>query len=151
MKARITKWIAMLAILCVLVTSLSASALAASYSKVYGQTQDKVRVRASASTSAAVIDNVVKDACVYITGSKTSGSITFVKVQYRNSDGDISTGWICQSDSDDTFVKILSGEQAKNTFKVSGGSLPSKRVGTFSSAERGTAMTSGAITVTEHN
>ncbi|MBQ2835122.1 MAG: hypothetical protein IJE71_11015, partial [Clostridia bacterium] len=80
MKTRITKWIAMLAILCVLVTSLSASALAASYTKVYGQTQDMVRVRERPSTSASVIDNVIKGACVYVTSSKTSGSITFVKV-----------------------------------------------------------------------
>ena len=93
MKNRITKRFAMMAILCVLIMALAAPALAASYSKVYGQTQDRIRVRASASSSATVIDNIVKNACVYVTNSKTVSGATYLKVNYRNSDGDISAAW----------------------------------------------------------
>ncbi|MBQ8036310.1 MAG: hypothetical protein IJ268_04895, partial [Proteobacteria bacterium] len=74
MKNRISKRVAMMAILCVLIMALAAPALAASYSKVYGQTQDRIRVRASASSSGTIIDNIVKGACVYVTDSKTSGN-----------------------------------------------------------------------------
>ena len=102
-------------------------ASAAGYSKVYGQTQDKVRVRESASTNATIIDNIVKDACIYITSSKTSGSNTFVQVKYRASDGSTATGWVCQSDGKNTYVKILSAEQAKSKFKVSGAMCPARR------------------------
>ncbi len=151
MTNRITKCVAMLAILCVLITAIAAPAFAASYSKVYGQTQDRIRVRASASSSATVIDNIVKGACVYVTDSKTSGSTTFIKVNYRNSSGNIDSGWVCQSDSDETFVKILSAQQAQKTFSVKSGNLPSKKVGTFSASQRAsaekTATTSGTVSV----
>ena len=134
---RINKRSALLAILCVLVMVFAVPvASAASYSKVYGQTQDKVRVRESASTNATIIDNIVKDACIYITSSKTSGSNTFVQVKYRASDGSTATGWVCQSDGRNTYVKVLSTDQAKSKFKVSSGDLPSKAVGTFTAAER---------------
>ena len=134
---RINKRFALLAILCLLVMAFAVpAASAASYSKVYGQTQDKIRVRESASTNATIIDNIVKDACVYITSSKTSGSNTFVQVKYRASDGSTATGWVCQSDGKNTYVKVLSADQAKTKFKVSGGDLPSKAVGTFTAAER---------------
>ena len=137
MKNRITKCLAMVAILCVLTTAVAVPlAGAASYSKVYGMTQAKVRVRDSASTNATIIDNIVADACVYVTSSKTSGSATFVQVKYRSSDGDVETGWVCQSDGEETYVKILSAVQAEDAFSVSGGDLPSKRVGTFSDAQR---------------
>lgn len=134
---RINKRFALLAILCVLAMVFAVPvASAAGYSKVYGQTQDKIRVRESASTNATIIDNIVKDACVYITSSKVSGSNTFVQVKYRASDGSTETGWVCQSDGKNTYVKILSAEQAKSKFKVSGGDVPSKAVGTFTAAER---------------
>ena len=137
MKNRITKCLAMVAVLCVLATAFTVPlASAASYSKVYGRTQEKVRVRESASTNATIIDNIVKDACVYIVSSKTSGSATFVQVRYRSSDGDVETGWVCQSDGGETYVRILSAVQAEDAFSVSGGSLPSKRVGTFTDAQR---------------
>ena len=134
---RINKRSALLAILCVLVMVFAVPvASAASYSKVYGQTQDKVRVRENASTNATIIDNIVKDACIYITSSKASGSNTFVQVKYRASDGSTATGWVCQSDGRNTYVKVLSADQAKSKFKVSSGNLPSKAVGTFTAAER---------------
>ncbi len=137
MKNRITKGLALVAVLCVLATACAVPlASAASYSKVYGQTQDKVRVRDNASTNATIIDNIIKNACVYVTSSKTSGANTFIKVNYRAEDGDIESGWICQSDGDDTYVKILSGSQAQEKFDVSGGNLPSKRVGTFTDSQR---------------
>lgn len=137
MKDRIYKRGVLLAILCVLVMAFAVpAASAASYSKVYGQTQTRVRVRESASTNATIIDNVVSDACVYITSSKTSGSNTFIQVKYRASNGDVATGWICQSDGKETYVKVLSNSQAKSEFKVEGGDLPSKKVGTFTDAER---------------
>ncbi|MBP3657441.1 MAG: peptidoglycan-binding protein [Clostridia bacterium] len=137
MKKSVIKRIAMLAVLCALVTVLAVpSALAASYSKVYGQTQDRVRVRESASTNATIIDNIVKNGCVYVLSSKTSGGSTFIQVRYRAVDGDVETGWVCQSDGRTTYVKILSATQAESVFSVKGGNLPSKRVGTFTDAQR---------------
>ena len=135
MKNKTMKRLAALALVCVM-TAACAVASAASYSKVYGQTQEKVRVRESASTNATIIDNIVKNACVYVTSSKTSGANTFVQVKYRANNGEIVTGWVCQSDSDETFVKILSADQAKKQFSVSGGNLPSKAVGTFTTTQR---------------
>ena len=147
MKSRLIQCAAMLAILCVLATAFAVPlASAASYSKVYGQTQDKVRVRESASTNATVIDNIVKGACVYVTSSKTSGSNTFVQVKYRASDGQVETGWVCQTDGSTTYVKILSATQAKDTFSVADGNLPSKCVGTFTSAQRSASVSSSDST-----
>ena len=149
---RINKRSALLAILCVLVMVFAVPvASAASYSKVYGQTQDKVRVRESASTNATIIDNIVKDACIYITSSKTSGSNTFVQVKYRASDGSTATGWVCQSDGRNTYVKVLSNDQAKSKFKVSGGNLPSKAVGTFTAAERKASAANSDTTYIREN
>ena len=128
---------ALFVVLCLLVMVFAIpSASAANYSKVYGQTKDRVRVREAASTNATIIDNIVKDACVYITSSRTSGNNTFIQVKYRSSDGTIETGWICQNDGKTTYVKILSTDQTKKLFNVSGGNLPSKKVGTFTAAER---------------
>ena len=138
MKNKTMKRLAVLALVCVMVMAC-AIASAASYSKVYGQTQEKVRVRESASTNATIIDNIVKNACVYVTSSKASGSNTFVQVKYRASNGDVVTGWVCQNDGKDTYVKILSADQAKNKFSVSGGNLPSTKVGTFSVSQRNNA------------
>jgi len=140
MKNRINKKVVTAAILSVLImVLLCASAFAASYSKVYGRTKERVRVRASASTSATVIDNIIKDACVYVSTSSTSGASTFVKVTYRNSDGNIATGWICQHDGDETLVTILSDAQAQNWYGVKSGNLPSKKVGTFTASQRAAA------------
>lgn len=147
MKNGITKRFALLAILCVLIVAIAAPALAASYSKVYGQTQDRIRVRAGASSSATILDNIVKGACVYVTDSKENGGNTYLKVNYRNSDGDISSGWVRMKDGSDVFVKILSAEQAQKNFSVKSGNLPAKRVGTFTAAERkaaGAATSSGS-------
>lgn len=149
---RINKRSALLAILCVLVMVFAVPvASAASYSKVYGQTQDKVRVRESASTNATIIDNIVKDACIYITSSKASGSNTFVQVKYRASDGSTATGWVCQSDGRNTYVKVLSADQAKSKFKVSSGNLPSKAVGTFTAAERKASAANSDTTYIREN
>lgn len=149
---RINKRSALLAILCVLVMVFAVPvASAASYSKVYGQTQDKVRVRESASTNATIIDNIVKDACIYITSSKVSGSNTFVQVKYRASDGSTATGWVCQSDGRNTYVKVLSTDQAKSKFKVSSGNLPSKAVGTFTAAERKASAANSDTTYIREN
>ena len=149
---RINKRSALLAILCVLVMVFAVPvASAASYSKVYGQTQDKVRVRESASTNATIIDNIVKDACIYITSSKTSGSNMFVQVKYRASDGSTATGWVCQSDGRNTYVKVLSTDQAKSKFKVSSGDLPSKAVGTFTAAERKASAANSDTTYIREN
>ena len=149
---RINKRSALLAILCVLVMVFAVPvASAASYSKVYGQTQDKVRVRESASTNATIIDNIVKDACIYITSSKTNGLNTFVQVKYRASDGSTATGWVCQSDGRNTYVKVLSTDQAKSKFKVSSGNLPSKAVGTFTAAERKASAANSDTTYIREN
>lgn len=151
MKNRITKRFAVMAVLCVLIMALAAPALAASYSKVYGQTMDRIRVRASASATGTILDNIIKGACVYVTDSKTSGSDTYLKVNYRNSDGDISSGWVRMKDGKDTLVSILSAEQALRSFSVKNGTLPAKKVGTFTAAQRKAASTttsSGADTNT---
>ena len=140
MKNKNMKRLAVLVLVCVMVMA-SAIAFAASYSKVYGQTLEKIRVRESASTNATIIDNIVKNACVYVTSSKTSGSNTFIQIKYRASDGLISTGWVCQNDGKDTYVKILSANQAKNQFSVSSGNLPSRKVGTFTAAQRTVSQT----------
>ena len=64
---RINKRFALLAILCVLAMVFAVPvASAAGYSKVYGQTQDKIRVRESASTNATIS----------ITSSKTRACIS---------------------------------------------------------------------------
>jgi len=140
MKNRITKKLVTAAILSVLIVALlCTSAFAASYSKTYGRTKDKLRVRASASSSATVIDNIVKDACVYISTSSTSGASTFVKVTYRNKDGNIDTGWVCQHDGDETLITILSDAQAQSQFGVKSGNLPSRKVGTFTASQRAAA------------
>ena len=130
---RLTLAIVLLAMVTVFAVPLAS---AASYSKVYGQTLNRIRVRESASTNAAIIDNVVKGACVYITSSKTSGSNTFVQIKYRASDGSTATGWVCQNDGRTTYVKVLSTQQAKDKYSVSGGDLPSKVAGTFTTAQR---------------
>ena len=136
-KNRISRCLTALALACVLVMLVAVPlASAASYRKVYGQTQDKIRVRESASTNATIIDNIVKGACVYVTSSRTSGSMTFVQIKYRAADGEIATGWACQNDGNTTYIKILSADQAKKAFSVSNGNLPSKKVGTFTAAER---------------
>ena len=108
-------------------------------------------MRESASTNATIIDNIVKDACVYITSSKTSGSNTFVQVKYRASDGSTATGWVCQTDGRNTYVKVLSADQAKTKFKVSGGDLPSKAVGTFTAAERKASAANSDTTYIREN
>lgn len=151
MKNRGIKGIAMLALVCVLVTAFAVTACAASYSKVYGKTADKVRVRSAASTNATIIDNIVKNACVYVTSSQTSGGMTFIKVNYRALDGNVESGWICQSDSGKTYVRILSGDQAKKEFSVSGGNLPGKKVGTFTAAQRKASAATSSSTYIKSN
>ena len=148
---KITAILLTVALLCI-----AAAASAASYSKVYGQTQDKLRVRKSASTSATVIDGIQKGAAVYVVSSKTSGSNVYLQVKYRGYEGYVLTGWLCQTDGSTTYVKILSSSQAQTTFKVSGGNLPNKRVGTWTTAQRtaaggsaGTTSSTSAATIKE--
>lgn len=137
MTRRNNKRTVMFVVLCLLVMVFAIpSASAANYSKVYGQTQSRVRVRESASTNATIIDNIIKNACVYITSTRTSGDNTFVHIKYRAENGEVESGWVCQNDGKETYVKVLSADQAKKAFSVSGGKLPSKRVGTFTEAER---------------
>ena len=95
----INKRSALLAILCVLVMVFAVPvANAASYSKVYGQTQDKVRVRESASTNATIIDNIVKDACIYITSSRRADRTRSFRSNTAPATVLPATGWVCQSD-----------------------------------------------------
>ena len=136
-KSAMIRRLTVTAVLCALLLMIAVPvASAASYSKVYGKTQERVRVRESASTNATIIDNIIKGACVYVTSSKESGSNTFIQINYINKDGGQSSGWVCQSDGKTKYVEILSAKQAESTFKVSDGKLPSTRVGTFSASER---------------
>ena len=144
MKSRAVKRVFLILVLCVLATALALPALAAGYSKVYGQTQDKLRVRESGSTSAKVIDQIQKSACVYVVESKASGKATFLHVRYRGYEGNVLTGWVCQSDGTDIYVKILSTTQTQKTFKVENGDLPSKRVGVYTKKQRDEALANGS-------
>ncbi len=144
MKNRANKFAVWLALVCLLVSAFAVPAFAASYSKVYGQTQDRLRVRDTASMNATVLDNIVKDACVYVTSSKENEGNTFVKVNYIGSDGEKLSGWVIQQEGNETYVKILSKSQAKDKFGVSGGDLPSKKVGTFSAERRESAKASAS-------
>lgn len=134
------KTILCLLLLCALLVAGNA-ATADSYSKVYGKTTSTIRVRSGASTTATITDNIVENACVYILSSRTSSGTTFVSVRYRASDGSLQTGWCAQKSGSKTYIKVLTAKEAKNTFGVSGGNLPTKRVGTFS---RKTTSTSSA-------
>ena len=124
------------AVLLVLAMLAAVSASAATYSKVYGQTTDRLRVRESASTGSATIDNVEKSAAVYVVNSKTNASGTFVEIRYRGREGSILTGWLCQRDAKQTYVRILSAAQAKKSFGVQNGELPTKRAGIYTKAQR---------------
>lgn len=122
-------------LLCLLLSMFGgATALAASYKNVYGKTRDKVRVRSRASFSAGVDDNIVRNACVYILESTTSDGATFVRVKYRDVNGDVATGWVCQNDGKTEYVSVLTATQAKSSFNVTKGELPSTRVGTMKGA-----------------
>ena len=133
------------AILCVLlVLCIAVPASAATYSKVYGTTQDRIRVRESASSSANTIDNLVKNRCVYIVQSKVSSGVTWVEVTYRTHEGGTGSGWVAQNDGKNTFVKVLSATQAKSLYNVSDGNLPSKPAGAWTQKERDAARSSGS-------
>ena len=97
----------------------------------YGKTRTTVRVRASASTSAAILDNITPDACVYMLDTLQSGSYTFAEVKYRAYSGAIASGWVCVKAGSTIYIDPLTASQAKASFSVSGGSLPAARVGTF--------------------
>ena len=132
-------------ILCVLlVLCIAVPASAATYSKVYGTTQDRIRVRESASSSANTIDNLVKNRCVYIVQSKVSSGVTWVEVTYRTHEGGTGSGWVAQNDGKNTFVKVLSATQAKSLYNVSDGNLPSKPAGAWTQKERDAARSSGS-------
>ena len=125
--------LALLMMVCLLVSLFAAmpATAASGYKNVYGKTLAQVRVRANASLSAEIEDNIVRSACVYVleTDYLYSGE-TFVRVKYRDLNGDVATGWVCQHDGKTEYIRILSTEDAKDDFKVSGGNLPSTRVGT---------------------
>lgn len=119
---------------------------AVGYEDVYGRTLDRVRVRASASMSAAIEDNIVSGACVFALDSDYVGGVTWIRVRYRDYEGDIATGWVCQNDGSTTYVQMLSRADAKNYFGVEDGDLPSKRVGTFTRADKTSSnQTSGSV------
>ena len=130
-------------ILCVIAVFASSVALAATYKNVYGVTKERMVVHESYGTSSTSFDNVVKDRCVFILQSKDSGGNTWVEIKYRNAEGGLTTGWVCQSDGDETFVKVLSNSEAKNKYGVSSGSVPSKTAGTKSAKERTNALARG--------
>ena len=119
---------------------------AVGYEDVYGRTLDRVRVRASASMSAAIEDNIVSGACVFALDSDYVSGVTWIRVRYRDYEGDIATGWVCQNDGSTTYVQMLSRADAKNYFGVQDGDLPSKRVGTFTRADKTSSnQTSGSV------
>lgn len=131
-------------LLVLLIVALAVPASAANYSKLYGTTTDRLRLRESASSNATTIDNLAKDRCVYIIQSKDSGGITWIEVKYRTHEGGTETGWVAQTDGKTTFVKVLSVSQAKKLYNVSDGDLPSKPTGLWTAKERSAAQSSGS-------
>lgn len=125
---------------------LATVAQAAGYKDVYGKTLDRVRVRAKASLSADIEDNIVSGACVYALDTDYVGGNTFIRIRYRDLQGDIATGWVCQNDGSKTYVKMLSKADAKNYFGVEGGDLPSKRVGTFTRSDKTSSNNTSGVT-----
>ncbi len=138
-------WVAVLLGL-LLSCCLFSVAQAAGYKDVYGKTLDRVRVRAKASLSADIEDNIVSGACVYALDTDYVGGNTFIRVRYRDLQGDIATGWVCQNDGSKTYVKMLSKADAKNYYGVEGGNLPSKRVGTFTRADKTSSNSTSGVT-----
>ena len=137
--------VSLLAALCLLLSMTAVpAAAAAGYKNVYGKTLAQVRVRARASLSADIEDNIVRNACVYVLETTyLSGGETFVRVKYRDVDGDVATGWVCQHDGKSEYIRILSTKDAKDDYRVEDGNLPSTRVGTMkrsdTSSEAGTS------------
>lgn len=124
---------------------LATAAQAAGYKDVYGKTLDRVRVRAKASLSADIEDNIVSGACVYALDTDYVGGNTFIRIRYRDLQGDIATGWVCQNDGSKTYVKMLSKADAKNYYGVEGGDLPSKRVGTFTRSDKTSSNSTSGV------
>ena len=141
MKSRTRRNVAFTMLLCVLLSvAFAVPAFAATYSKVYGTTKDRIRVRDAASSSATTIDNIVKDRCVYILQSKESNGVTWIQVNYIGHEGTKLTGWVAQTDGRETYVRVLSATQAKSTYNVSDGKLPSKVAGAWTAKERAAAQ-----------
>ena len=115
---------------------VAVTAYGASYEKVYGETKDRIRVREKASLSAAITDNLRADSCVWILSSKSSGTATFVQIEYRSAEGKKIRGWAAQKSGGTTYIEILTAKEAQAQFGVSGGKLPSAPAGTMSKAER---------------
>ena len=113
---------------------LASQALAISH--VYGYTETRVRVRESASTSSAILDNVEQGRLVYITDSKESGNEVFIEVKYRLFEGKTGSGWIRQSSGGETYVTVLPNDQTLAEFGVSGGTLPPEAAGVKNAQER---------------
>ncbi len=103
---------------------LCCSAAALSVSNSYGVTKERLRVRASASLKAQVVDQLDSGSCVYILSSSRNGDTNFAKVRYRSASGAKKTGYAAISQGKSTYIKTLSAAQAKSRFGVSGGSLP---------------------------
>lgn len=138
MKNGTKKCLTALALVCLMVMCVAVP-LASAYTNAYGVTQAKLRVRETASTNSTIVDNIIKGGVVYITSSNNYGSEgEFAKIKYRNSDGDISTGWACIHDNKTTYIKVLSQAQTISAYgeNIKGGTLPSAKVGTFTAAER---------------
>lgn len=128
---KLLSWIMLILLICVSVT-----ALADSYEKVYGLTKDRIRVRAKASLSADIIDNLRADSCVYLLSREKNGGTTFVKLRYRNAEGKIGTGYAALKSNGTVYIEVLTDKEAESRFSVSGGKLPSTPAGVMSSAER---------------
>ena len=145
MMNRIRRHFGFTVMLCILLSiAFAVPAFAANYSRMYGTTMDRIRVRESASSSATTIDNLVKDRCVYIIQSKESGGVTWIEVRYRSHEGGTETGWVAQNDGKTTYVKVLSATQAKNLYNVSDGKIPNKVAGAWTAKERQAAKSSGS-------
>ncbi len=131
---RSKNWIGMLLLL--VLVGLTLAAHAESYEKVYGITKDRIRVRAGASLSADIIDNLRADSCVYLLSGEKSGSTVFVKLRYRNAEGKLETGYAALKSGGSVYIEVLTDKEAQNKFDVSGGKLPSAPAGVMTRAER---------------
>lgn len=146
---RMKRCLSLVTVLCLLLGVLTVTPVmaASGYKNVYGKTLDRVRVRASGSLSATIVDNVIRGACLYILETDyASGGQTFIRVKYRDSDGDVATGWVCQHDGKSEYVRVLSKKDASSSFGVKDGALPSTRVGTMDRDSATSASTTSSNT-----
>ena len=84
---------------------------------------------------------------MYILQSKEKNGVTWIEVNYNGHEGSKLTGWVAQTDGKETYVRVLSTTQAKSTYNVSDGKLPSKVAGAWTAKQREAAKATSTSSV----